>query len=193
MSATMARQGGRVKLEQSDMCLALNMAKVAKGGFWRMAMYETRFLNKKPCGKVRDEKKLGVEFPGHRKVKDALEWHPAMRHQHHTPGCLPRQNGIAKNPQTQWRRKRTGTPPPDRRRQPPPEQTPSLPETPPAPTGHNSGAQHSQIINLPAGCVYSHTSLPWAEFVTLDASAQGSQQDTDVDPDMLTDEGTSTG
>jgi len=33
MSATMARQGGRVQLEQSDMRLALNMAKMAKGRF----------------------------------------------------------------------------------------------------------------------------------------------------------------
>jgi hypothetical protein len=29
MSATMARQGGRVQLEQSDMRMALNMAKMA--------------------------------------------------------------------------------------------------------------------------------------------------------------------
>jgi len=33
MSATMARQGGRVQLEQSDLRLALNMAKMAKEGF----------------------------------------------------------------------------------------------------------------------------------------------------------------
>jgi len=33
MSATMARQGGRVQLEQSDMSQALNMAKMAKEGF----------------------------------------------------------------------------------------------------------------------------------------------------------------
>jgi len=32
MSATMARQKGRVQLEQSDMRLALNMAKMAKEG-----------------------------------------------------------------------------------------------------------------------------------------------------------------
>ena len=30
MAATMAMQGGRVQLEQSDMCLALNMATIAK-------------------------------------------------------------------------------------------------------------------------------------------------------------------
>ena len=34
----MARQGGQVQLEQSDMCLALNMDKMAKGGFLRAAM-----------------------------------------------------------------------------------------------------------------------------------------------------------
>jgi len=33
MSATVVGQGGWVQLEQSDMCLALNMAKMAKGGF----------------------------------------------------------------------------------------------------------------------------------------------------------------
>ena len=33
MSATMARQRGRVQLEQSDKRLALNMAKMAKVGF----------------------------------------------------------------------------------------------------------------------------------------------------------------
>ena len=38
MSATMARQGGRVQLEQSDMCLALNMTKMAKEGFLRAAI-----------------------------------------------------------------------------------------------------------------------------------------------------------
>jgi len=38
MSATMARQGGWVKLEQSNMHLALNMAKMAKGGFLRTAV-----------------------------------------------------------------------------------------------------------------------------------------------------------
>jgi len=32
MSATMARQGGQVQQEQSDMRLALNMDKMAKGG-----------------------------------------------------------------------------------------------------------------------------------------------------------------
>jgi hypothetical protein len=49
------------------------------------------------------------------------------------------------------------------------------------------------MINLPAGYAYSHSSLPCAESVTLNASAQESEHDTDFDPDMLPDDGTSTG
>jgi len=70
---------------------------------------------------------------------------------------------------------------------------PPLLGIPPAPTGYNSGAQLSQIVNLPAGYAYAHTSLPWAEYCTLNVSAQDSQHDTDFDPDMLTDEETSPG
>ena len=70
---------------------------------------------------------------------------------------------------------------------------PPLPETQPAVTANNSRDQHSQIVNLPVGYAHSHTSFPCAEFFTLDESAQDSQHNTDFDPDMLTDEGTSTG
>ena len=74
----MARQGGRVQLEQSDMRLALNMAKMAKGRFSRAAIEETQHLIKKPRAEVREEKKQGVQFPGHHKVKTAMGRHPAM-------------------------------------------------------------------------------------------------------------------
>jgi hypothetical protein len=73
MSATMARQGGRVQLEQSDMRLALNMAKMTKGGISRAAIEETQQLIKKPRAEVRAEKMRGVEFCGHNKVKAAIE------------------------------------------------------------------------------------------------------------------------
>jgi len=43
---------------------------------------------------------------------------------------------------------------------------------------------------LPAGYVYLHTSHPSIEFFTLDAYVQDSQNDTDFDPDMLSDDGT---
>jgi len=100
MSATMVRQGGQVQLEQSDMRLALNMAKIAKGGLSRAAIEETQRLIKKPRAEVREEKKRGVEFPGHQKVKAAMESHPAMVYKNHMAGCLPCQNCTAKNPQT---------------------------------------------------------------------------------------------
>jgi len=38
ISATMARQEGRVQLEQSDMPHALNMAKIANGGYSHAAI-----------------------------------------------------------------------------------------------------------------------------------------------------------
>jgi hypothetical protein len=38
----MARQGGWVQLEQSDMRLALNMTNMAKGGIPRAAIEETQ-------------------------------------------------------------------------------------------------------------------------------------------------------
>ena len=66
MSATMARQGGRVQVEQSDMRPALNMAKMAKQGISRAAIEETKYLIKNPRAEVREEKKRGVEFPGHK-------------------------------------------------------------------------------------------------------------------------------
>jgi hypothetical protein len=60
MSATMARQGGRVQLEQSDICLELNLAKMAKGGFLRSTIEEMHHMIKKPCTKVQDENMQAV-------------------------------------------------------------------------------------------------------------------------------------
>jgi hypothetical protein len=107
MSATMGRQGGRVQLEQSDMGLAFNMAKMAKGGLSRAAIEETQQLSKKPRAEVREEKKLEVEFPGHQKAKAAMERHPATVYKNHTAGCLLCQNGTPKNTVTRWRRRET--------------------------------------------------------------------------------------
>jgi len=185
MSATMAWQGGRIQLEQSDMLLALDMAKMGKEGFSHAAIEETKSLIKKPLAMVQDEKMRGVEFPGHKTVRAAIQRHPAMLRQNQTSGCLPCQNGTAKNLQTCWRRKGTGAPPPDRRRERTPKPTPPLPSTPPAPTGNTSGVQPSQIIILPAGYTYSHPALPCAEFF----DDEDIEHNTDFGSDMLTDEG----
>jgi hypothetical protein len=151
MSETMARQVGRVQLEQSDMRLELNMAKMAKEGVLRAAMEETKYLIKKQHAEVREEKKLGVEFSGHNEVKAAIQRHQAMLHQNQTSGCLSCQNGTAKIPQTRGRRKGTGEPPQALRRVRTPEPTPSPPGTLPARTGNTSEAQWSDIVNLPLG------------------------------------------
>ena len=68
-----------------------------------------------------------------------------------------------------------------------------VPGIPPAPPSNNGLAQRFRILNLVVRYSYAHTSLPSAEHFTSDAHAQDSQHDTDSDPDMLTDEGTSTG
>jgi hypothetical protein len=76
----MARQGGQVLLEQSDMSLALNVAKMAKGGFSRASIEETQQQMMKPRVEVRDEKMPGVECPVRIKVKAAIERHPGIVH-----------------------------------------------------------------------------------------------------------------
>jgi hypothetical protein len=86
MSAPKARQVGRVQLEQSDMRLALNMATMAKEGFSRAALEETKYLIGEQHAEVREEKKRGVEVPGHKKVKAVIQRHPAMLRQNQTSG-----------------------------------------------------------------------------------------------------------
>jgi hypothetical protein len=105
MSATIARQGGWVQLEQSNMHLALNMANMAKAGYSCTAIEETQHLSKKPRAIVREVQKQGVDFPRHNKVKAAIERHPAIVSENLTDGYLPGQNCTAKNPQTCWRHK----------------------------------------------------------------------------------------
>jgi len=73
MFAAMARQGGRVQLEQSDRCLALNMVEMAKGRYLHPAIEEMQNLIKKPCAEVQEEKKRGVAFLGYEKVKATTE------------------------------------------------------------------------------------------------------------------------
>jgi len=97
----MARQGGRVQLEQSDMGLALILANMAKEGFLRASIQETQFLIRNRRAEVREKERRGVEFPEHRQVKAARERQPAMLRQNHTAGCLLCHNGTAKNRQTQ--------------------------------------------------------------------------------------------
>jgi hypothetical protein len=63
MSATIARQGGRVEQEQSNTGFTLNMAKMAKVGFSNTNRGDKQYLNKKHCTIIEDKKKWGDEFP----------------------------------------------------------------------------------------------------------------------------------
>jgi hypothetical protein len=177
MSATMARQGGRVQLEQSDMRLALNMAKMAKGGFSRTAIEETQKQIKKPRAEVREEKKRGAELPGHQKVKAAIERHPAMVYKNHTAGYLPYQNGTAKNVVTRWRRKGTAAPPLEPAAPPP--------GTPPAPPGDPEENERDEIEGMPSRCVYMHSPLPNTQFFNHNPFAKEIKRDEDFIPDLL--------
>jgi hypothetical protein len=78
MSVTMARQGGQVQLEQSNMGLALNMDKMAKGGCLRAPIEVPQQPIKNPRAKVWKETMQVVQFLEHNKVKAAIERHPAM-------------------------------------------------------------------------------------------------------------------
>jgi len=113
MSATMARQEDRVQLEQSDMCLALRRATMAKGGFSCAAIEESQYLMKTPRTMVQEGMMRRVHFPGHRNVNTGIDRHLAMLHQNYTDSYLPGQISPTEHPQTGLMRMGTGAPPRD--------------------------------------------------------------------------------
>jgi len=169
------------------------MAQIVKGGFSCAIIEETQFLNKKTGAKVREERKRGVEFPVHRNVEAAIERHPAIVRGNQTDSHLPCQNGTAMNPQTCWRHIGTGAPPPDQCREPTAEPMPPPPGILPAPPSDYEGAEGSQTKGLPTAYVYIHTPLPNSQCFNLDAYAKDSKRNKDFIPDLLAEEGTSTG
>jgi len=193
MSATMARQGGQVQLEQSDMHLALDVTKMAKRVYLHAAIEETQYLTKKPLVKVCKEKKRGVIIPGPKNVKAGLEWHQAIVRETPTDGCLSCQNGTAQNLQTLRWRKGTCAPPPDQLIQLWPELTPFRPGTPCVPPSDAESAHDSDIEGVPPGYVYIHTPLPSAQCVNLDIYSEDCKHNKHYIPDLLTDEGIFTG
>jgi hypothetical protein len=89
MSATMARQGGWVQLEQSNMHLALNMAKIAKGGFSQTAIEEMQQQIKNPWAKVQEQQMHSIMLAQHNTEKAVRERHSGMILDNQTDGCLP--------------------------------------------------------------------------------------------------------
>jgi len=158
----MVRQVGWVQLEQSDMRLALNMGKIAKEGFLRVTIEGKQQLIKIPRMEVREGKKWGNEFPGHEKVKAAIERHLAMVYKNQMDCYLPCQNGTAKNPHTCWRCKQTSAPLPELAA--PPPGRPPLPGLPPAPPGDADGNEYHERQGMPSRCVYIHSPHPNTQF-----------------------------
>jgi len=192
MSDTVARQGARIQLEQSNMRLALNMAKMAKWGLSCAAIEESQYLIKELCAEVCGEQKREVEFPGHRKAKAPIESHPAMVCKNWTDSCLHCQNGTAMSLQTGWRRKRMGAPPPHRLRQLTPEPTPPPPVTPPGLLGDNGESQASWTEGMPLGYVYIHAAFSKAQCFNVDAYAKDWKGKNDFILNLLTNEETCT-
>jgi hypothetical protein len=62
------------------------MATMAKEGFSCAAIEETKYLIGEQHAEVREEKKRGVEVPGHKKVKTVIQRHPAMLRQNQMSG-----------------------------------------------------------------------------------------------------------
>ena len=156
---------------------------MAKGGLSSAANKKTQQLIKKPRAKVQKEMKQGVEFPEHKKVNAAMERHPVMVYKNHKAGCLPCQNGIAKNPQTCWRSKGTTAHPPEPGT--PLPRRPSPPGMPPAPPGHTEGNESNEIEGMPSRFVYMHSPLPNTQFFNHNVFAKNSKCDKDFIPDLL--------
>ena len=166
---------------------------MANGGFSHAAMEETQHLIAKPRAEVHEEKTQGVEFPGYSQVKAGIERHMAMVYENQTDCCHPCQNGTAKNPRTDWRRRGTGTPPQVRRNHPTPAVMTPSPRRPPAPSGGKNRAHSCKIPHLRARYGYKHAPLSGAQIFNHDTYAEDCEHDEDFIPDLWNDEGTSTG
>jgi len=94
----------------------------------------------------------------------------------HMDGCFPCQNGTAKNVQTRWRRKRTGTPPSE----------PAVPPpgTPSAPPGDSEETESYEIEGMPSSCVNIHSPLPNTQLFNHHAYVKDSEHNKDFNPDL---------
>jgi len=181
----MARQGGRVQLQQSYMRFALNMVTMAQQRLLRAAIKESQHLIKKPRARVREETRRRVAVLGYNKVTAAIERHLVKFRENQTDSCLPCQNGTEKNPQTRGRRKGTCAPLP--------RPVPSRLGTPAAQPDDSETTRSSETEGVPPRYVYINTLLPSARFCNLDSYAKDHMRDTDFITDLLIDEGPSTG
>ena len=124
-------------------------------------------------------------FPGHNKVKAAIERHLAMVQDNQMDGGLHCQIGTAKNPQTHWTSKSTGAPPS--------QPAPPRPRTPPAPPHDSETTPRSKTAGVQPGYVYVHTPPSSVRCFNCESYAMDLMHYDDCIPDSRTDEGPSTG
>jgi len=98
MSAIMAKQGGWVQLELSNMHLAYKKAEIAKEGFSCATMEEMQYQIKQLCSKLQEQEKRSIEFSGHQMVNGTMERLLAMVRENQTNSCIPCQYGTAQRP-----------------------------------------------------------------------------------------------
>jgi hypothetical protein len=79
----------------------------------RVAIDETQHQRRSPLTEVLEQHKLGIGFPGNRKVPGVRDRLPARLLPNAPDSCLHRRNGTAKKLQTWWRHNCTGAPPLD--------------------------------------------------------------------------------
>ena len=103
-TADLARQAGRVTIEQTDMRLVRNHQRKNIEGLTPENLNEIVKIIRKPRAETRAEKALGLRFEGERSVKYSQDPHPANVVANEPPGCLICQDGIARNPETCWTR-----------------------------------------------------------------------------------------
>ena len=76
---------------------------------------------------------------------------------------------------------------------PPPQPAPLRPRTPPVPPDDSERTQSSETDGVPPRYLYIHTALPSSQFFNLHPYAKDHMHNKDFIPDLLTDEGPSTG
>jgi hypothetical protein len=142
------------------MCPALNMAIMAQRWFSRSGIEEKQQLLKKPHAEVWEEKKWGVQFQGHNRVKAAMERHLAMVRENQMEGCLPSPNGTGRHPQRLRRRKGEGAP-----------RSRRAPSSPESPAGPSDDDDSSETEGMPPAYIYIHTAFPSTFFLARIACA----------------------
>jgi len=112
-----------------------------------------------------------------------------MVYQNYKDGCLPSQNGTAKNLQTRWWRKGSCAPQPEPAarppRTPPPPGTTPAPGTPHAPPGVSDGQERYGMEGMPSRFVYLDSPLPNTEFFNHNAYGKDTKHEKDIIPDLL--------